>query len=657
MQALPRRTSALAAALGAIALAGWSADIDVMRRLLPGAPLIVPNTAVMVVVLSVATLLLDGTPDRRRRQLAGGLALVAAAFGVVTIGQHVAGVGLPTDVWLFGEQLMASATGTPGRAAGTAGFCFLLLGAAQLLIATRGAAYVETPRVAALAVLILALSATVNSVDGAPAAYPVARLIGMALPTALALAALAGGVIALRSTQGIMVAFTRSGPAGEMARWLVPLTLLAPPLLAVIAVRGRIAGWYGPTISVSILLALSMAVLLTVIVWLTITAAALEDSRQTAERREATTFHLAAVGVAHFDLEGHLLRANQRFVEMFGLEAGRHTGINWHSFVIGERVPSSAELTKLELGELQAVHAERPFRRADGSVIWVRANVSVARTAEGLPEYHIVVADDISERKRLEEEARTLDQRVERVARLESIGALAGGVAHDFNNILASILGNASFARAEVPADSELARNLEEVERAARRAADLTSQLLAYAGKSMRRVEPLTLEALADDALRVFEPSVPEDVTLLVEHGECPPVMGDATQLRQVVLALLANAADALGDDAGRITLRTGAAGVRATPSGSNWWPTALADGRYGFLEIADDGPGMEEPSLERLFEPFGSTKFAGTGLGLAAVLGIVRAHGGAIEVEAAPGHGARFRVWLPLGASVRTAR
>ncbi|MHB1313579.1 MAG: two-component system sensor histidine kinase NtrB, partial [Gemmatimonadaceae bacterium] len=627
-------------------------DIDVMRRLLPSAPLIMPNTALVIVVLAITTTLLDGTSDRRRRQLAGALGAVVALFGVVTVLQHAFNVSLPSDLWLFGDKVLATSVEMPGRASRAAGRCFVLLGSAQLLIAVRGTARIETARVIGAIVLIVALSASINSADNAPAIYPLSRLIGMALPTALALAALAGGIIALHSTHGVMADFTRNGPAGQMARWLVPPTLLAPPLLAVMVVRGRMAGWYGPTVSVSILLVLSMATLLTTIVWLTITAARLEDSRQNAERREATTFHLAAIGVAHFDVEGRLLRANQRFAEMFAMTPERLVGANWHDFVIGERIPTSEQLTRLELGELQSVQVERPFRRADGTEVWVRANVSVAHTADDQPAFHIVVADDISERRRLQEETRELDQRVERVARLESIGALAGGVAHDFNNILVSILGNANFARAEVPPDSKLARHLEEVETAARRATDLTGQLLAYAGKSMRRPEPVALEALATAALRVFEPSVRDHLTLHVEHGACPPVMGDAAQLRQVLLALLSNAAEALGDGPGVITVRTGAAGVRPATPGSTWWPAALPAGRYGFLEVGDDGPGIEAYVLAHLFEPFASTKFTGRGLGLAAVLGIARVHHGAIEVENAPGKGARFRVWLPLNGS-----
>ena len=640
----------LAALFGAAALAGWSADIDIMRRLLPGAPLIVPNTALALVLLAAGVVLLDGTPDRRARRIAACLSAFVAAFGLLIVVQHGLALSLPSDLWLFGDRVLAADTSMPGRTARAAGFSFVLLGGAHLLIALRDTRYIEMARIAATAVLVIALSATVNSVDETPAVFPLSRIIGMALPTAIALALLATGTVTLRSNHGVMAFFSRRGPSGVTARRLVPLTLIVPPLLAIVVVGGRIKGWYGPTVSISILLMLSMAVVLTAIVRLTIHTARLEDARETAERREATTFRLAAVGVAHFDVTGRLLRANPRFAEMFGIDAVRDVGLNWHSFVIGERIPSSEMLTQLEEGTVSSVQVERPFRRADGAEIWVRANVSVALTVEGEADFHIVVADDISDRKRMEEESRALDQRVERVARLESIGALAGGVAHDFNNILASILGNASFARAEVSPDSTLATHLAEVEHAARRAADLTGQLLAYAGKSMRRPATVRLDGIVDDALRVFEPSVRHRITVQVEHDTAVSVFGDVAQLRQVALALLTNASEVFaGRQGGRIVVRTGVEQVGIASRTGTWWPGTLDDGTYGFFEVTDDGPGLDEQVRDHLFEPFVSTKFTGRGLGLAAALGIVRAHQGAIEVDSAPGRGSRFRVWVPL--------
>lgn len=642
-----------AASLGALVIVGWAANAPMLRSLLPDTRPMVPNIAVGVLLLALALALLDGAASARRRAAAAGISAVVAAYGVTTIIEHLTAQSFAIDRLFFAQLLLAVDSTHPGRAALMSGIALGLVGGAQLTIAVSARRHLTVARTLATAALVISLAAAVNGLHPSTNAPSTAPTLGMALPTAVALGLLAAGTIALHHASGLIALFARRGLAGDMARQLLPTTLLAPPIIAAAVTLGKLNGWYDATIAVSMLLTLSMAVLLGLIVRQVAMVARIEDARNVAERREATTFDLAAVGVAHFDVEGRLLRANTRFAEMYRVAPSQIVGLNWHSFVIGERIPSSETLIALEKGEIPSVHVERPFLRGDGTEFWVRLSVSVARDAAGEAEYHIVVADDITERRRLEAESRALDLRVERVARLESIGVLASGVAHDFNNILAAILGNATFARAALPRGSALATHLDEVEHAARRAAELTSQLLAYAGKTERRPEPLVLEGLAADAARFFEPSVQPHVKLQVECAQAACVVGDAGQLRQVALALLTNAAEALaGRNSGHITLRTGAERLRATDGEASWWPMRPEDGEYAFLEVSDDGPGIDPAFQRQLFVPFASTKFLGRGLGLAAALGIARAHRGAFEVRSATGAGATLRVWLPLATA-----
>jgi signal transduction histidine kinase len=157
--------------------------------------------------------------------------------------------------------------------------------------------------------------------------------------------------------------------------------------------------------------------------------------------------------------------------------------------------------------------------------------------------------------------------------------------------------------------------------------------------------------------VRVFEPSVRHRVTVRLEHARPARVLGDMAQLRQVALALLTNASEALsGRDEGQVVVRTGTDEVAAGDGAERWWPGMLETGSYGFFEVTDDGPGLDAHVRDRLFEPFVSTKFIGRGLGLAAALGIVRAHQGAIEVSSAPGQGSRFRLWFPLASPPPTS-
>jgi len=245
-----------------------------------------------------------------------------------------------------------------------------------------------------------------------------------------------------------------------------------------------------------------------------------------------------------------------------------------------------------------------------------------------------VHAQDITERRRQEE----LERKLLDAQRLESLGVLAGGVAHDFNNLLTAIIGNAEVALGGLPADGAAAESLREVTKAARRAADLTEQLLAYAGRGTFVREPVELGRLVSEMAELLRVSLGQGVVLELDLAEgLAPVDADASSLRQVVMNLIVNASEAIGSDAGTILVCT-------RPAGD--------DPAHVHLEVSDDGPGMEAETRERLFDPFLTTKFAGRGLGLAAVLGIVESHSGRIDVVSAPGKGARFVVVLPVASA-----
>ncbi len=252
---------------------------------------------------------------------------------------------------------------------------------------------------------------------------------------------------------------------------------------------------------------------------------------------------------------------------------------------------------------------------------------------------------DITAEKIAEAEREKLRLKMLEAQKLESLGVLAGGIAHDFNNLLTVILANATFVRADSAVDDE---RLAHIESAARRAADLCRQMLAYAGKGSFVVEQIDLGALVRDTAQLIRVSISKKARLELELAPgLPAVQGDVSQLRQVVMNLVINASEALGDGAGDIRLVTRAA--RPDPAaGGMSHAFDLPPGDCVCLEIADTGHGMSPATLARIFDPFFTTKFAGRGLGLAAVLGIVRAHNGALTVQSTPGHGSRFRLFLP---------
>jgi signal transduction histidine kinase/CheY-like chemotaxis protein len=296
----------------------------------------------------------------------------------------------------------------------------------------------------------------------------------------------------------------------------------------------------------------------------------------------------------------------------------------------GETLSLELAATQLDVTGPVEVHV-RPLER-DGEIVGVT-----------------IIISDITERKRAEEERRKLEVRMKDSQRLESLGILAGGIAHDFNNLLVAILGNADLALRDIAPEARYRGWVERIKLGARRASELTDQMLIYAGEGTQPEEPLDLNALVVEMGKLLRVSISKKVALNCEcHGEVPFVIADPSQMRQLVMNLIINASEAIGDENGAVTIRVSEVDVDEEVASRILVGGDLPPGRYVSLEVADTGCGIEAVARSRLFDPFYTTKFAGRGVGLAAVLGIVRSHRGAIEVQSQVNQGATFRVLLP---------
>jgi signal transduction histidine kinase/ActR/RegA family two-component response regulator len=254
----------------------------------------------------------------------------------------------------------------------------------------------------------------------------------------------------------------------------------------------------------------------------------------------------------------------------------------------------------------------------------------------------------------LENSRRIEDQRREQAAlrhtqKLESLGLLAGGIAHDFNNLLSAILGNLGLATREAAPDSSLGKCLQNIDRAVMRAANLTRQMLAYAGMGRFQIKRMELNHTVAEMAGLLEASLPKKIRLELRLGErLPDLEADSAQIEQVILNLVTNASDAIGDQDGTIRLTTGFQSLDVDYMHGLFPGSELAPGPYLTLEVLDDGGGMPVEVQDRIFDPFFSTKGLGRGLGLSAMLGILKTHKGGIKIYSEPGKGSTFRIFLP---------
>jgi PAS domain S-box-containing protein len=359
-------------------------------------------------------------------------------------------------------------------------------------------------------------------------------------------------------------------------------------------------------------------------------------------------------GLWDWDLQTNTVFFSKRWKEMLGYaEDEIGSGLDeWESRVHPEDLSRAlADVRAHHDGTTPHYVNEHRMRCKDGTWKWILdRGLVVSRDAAGKPLRMIGTHSDITARRQAEIEREQLDRKVQETQKLESLGVLAGGIAHDFNNLLTAILGNASIAQVELPPGSSVHDCLEHITEASLRAADLCKQMLAYSGRGRFVVQKLDLGELVEGTAQMLQISISKKAVLRyrLEKG-LPPVEVDATQMRQVIMNLVINASEAIGDRSGVISISTGLTRVDRHYLHGTLMDPDLPEGDYVFLEVSDSGCGMDAETQARIFDPFFTTKFTGRGLGLAAVLGIVRGHKGAMKVYSEVGRGTTFKLLFPI--------
>jgi PAS domain S-box-containing protein len=377
--------------------------------------------------------------------------------------------------------------------------------------------------------------------------------------------------------------------------------------------------------------------------------------RQLRENEERLRLALLAAnqGLYDVDLQKGVVIVSPEYARMLGHDPDgfQETDAAWRDRLHPEeRQHALDSFQEFIAGRCEEYRAEFRQRTKSGDWKWILSlGKIVKRDKDGKPLRILGTHTDITERKQIEAERLEMERRLLHTQKLESLGVLAGGIAHDFNNLLMVILGYADLSLFELSPVSPVRPKIEEIIKASHRAADLCRQMLAYSGKGQFVVEHMYLNEVVQEMIHMLKTSISKKVLLNLNLEKMTPLIeGDPAQIRQVIMNLVINGSEAIGDKSGVVTVSTGARYCDDDYLQETFHVDSLTAGLYVSVEISDTGCGMDRETQSRIFEPFFTTKFTGRGLGMSAVLGIMRGHKGGLKVYSEPGKGTTFRLLFP---------
>ena len=368
----------------------------------------------------------------------------------------------------------------------------------------------------------------------------------------------------------------------------------------------------------------------------------MDEALRESEEQFRRVFEEGPLGLALEGKDHHFVKVNSALCQMVGYSDAELLQMSFVDITHPDDLRTDVELAeRLFRGEVPFYQLRKRYVKKNGDIIWISLTKSLLHDREGIPIHALTMVEDITEVKRTQEESFARQK-------LESLGVLAGGIAHDFNNLLGGIHSVAELAEMDLAVGSAPREEIQKIKTAAIRGSEIVRELMIYAGENQKDLnEAVDVSRLVEEMLQLLKVSVSKQVALRTDFGgDLPLVRGNAPQIRQVVMNLVLNASEAIGDTKGVITVTAAqvSGGRDLAPNNA----TDLTPGDYVRIEVSDTGCGMTEEIKTKIFDPFFSTKFAGRGLGLAVVQGIVRDLGGAINIVSAPSQGTAFQVLLP---------
>ncbi len=375
----------------------------------------------------------------------------------------------------------------------------------------------------------------------------------------------------------------------------------------------------------------------------------LRDELRQSEETFAGFFNQGNIGMAITSPENQFVQVNKKLCYMLGFERRELLQKSLMEITHPDDVEEDrAQFRKMVKGEIDNYEMEKRLMQKEDGVIYTHSNISCLRREDASVDKVLVTIQDITERKWAEEEHAKLQRQLQQAQKMESIGDLAGGIAHDFNNLLTPIIGLSELLMQDLPPESIQYRNTSGILSAGKRGRDLVKQILAFSRHSTHQKAPVRIQQILRDALKLSRSTIPSDIEIHSSiDNDCGMVLGDAIQLHQVVMNLVTNAFHAVEANRGFIVVELKQITLARHDLGSD----ALQPGQYAFLSVADTGCGIDAAHVDKIFDPYFTTKKKGkgTGLGLAMVFGIIKGHQGEIKVYSQLGQGANFNVYLPL--------
>ena len=369
---------------------------------------------------------------------------------------------------------------------------------------------------------------------------------------------------------------------------------------------------------------------------------------QESEALFRSQFELGNIGIAITTVEHRWQRVNRRLCEMLGYSEEELQQKTWAEMTYPDDLPPDlSQFNRLLAGEIDSYEMEKRFFRKDGTILSTHLTASCFRNQDGSVGFFIASFQDITERKQAEAERAALELQLRQAQKMESIGRLAGGVAHDFNNMLSVILGYAELIKERLPSGHPLADDVDEIQRAASHSKDTVSQLLAFSRKQIIVPKPTDLNELIADTKTTLARLIGEDIELcFCPHEDLWRIKCDPSQLDQILVNFAVNARDAM-PKGGKLTIETANVSLDDAYCREH---LGITPGEYVLLVVSDNGIGMDQQTLSSVFEPFFTTKEVGqgTGLGLSTVYGIVRQNSGFVYAYSEPDRGSSFKVYFP---------